>query len=499
MNNSNDSFEKLIIHSKVFESIKVPERNKRFKILQNNVMKLRNSLGLLNVSKPKRKINRKKGKKVNLTNSVTKSIVRNLNEEKKIKKFASLENFIPYNDSNNDNIIDNKQSKDINLLYMDRVSTLKRKNKELLNKMKKNENNENNENSYRDYYNINKNDIFMTESNLPKIQNNSRNDNGNHNPLRKVLTESNNYYENTINNILNNKKIINQYNLKTNNIILRSNSDKKMLPPIILTKKNILNMNKKKNNKNNKNDKNNISNDLNDRKEKSMSDINTEDKSDKNDNDNNNKNINKKKSLTIEAERQKILHKKLFSDLNNKVINIFGNNSSKNTNNPEINNLITSVNKINTNFKNKKFYHEIEKWIMSTKFKYMNWKYGIADINKYFIDMKEFGEKEEKELEMRKSFYEKVDSVINELKEDKEKKELKEIKNKYGININKEEKKIIKDNEYWNGDQANNKKEEMSKILKIMKERKEKEKKNKHLIEEIMFQCKKGINNINNL
>ena len=57
--------------------------------------------------------------------------------------------------------------------------------------------------------------------------------------------------------------------------------------------------------------------------------------------------------------------------------------------------------------------------------------------------MKEFGEREEKELEIRKSFYEKVDSVINELKEDKEKKELKEIKNKYGINISKEEKKVM--------------------------------------------------------
>ena len=486
MNNSNDSLEKLIIHSKIFESIKVPERNKRFKILQNNIMKLRNSLGLLNVSKPKRKINRKKGKKVNLINSLNK----NLNEEIKIKKFSSLENFVPYNDLNNDNITDSKEIKDINLLYMDRVSSLRRKNLVLLNKMKKNENNEN---SYRNYYNMNKNDIFMTESNLPKIKNKSQNINPNHNPLRKVLTESNNYYENTINNILNNKQSINEYNLKRNNIILRSNSDRKMLPPIIIKKEDILNTN------NNQNNKNSISNDLNDSKNITISDINSEDKNDNDINNKNNNNRDKKRNLTIEAERQKIFHKKLISDLNNKVKNIFGKNSSKNVNNPEINNLFTSANKINTDFKNKKYYHEIEKWILSTKFKYANWKYGIADINKYFIDMKEFGEREEKELEMRKSFYEKVDSVINELKEDKEKKELKEIKNKYGINISKEEKKIIKDNEYWNGDQAINKKEEMSKILKIMKDRKIKEKKNKDLIEEIMFQCKKGINNINNL
>ena len=114
---------------------------------------------------------------------------------------------------------------------------------------------------------------------------------------------------------------------------------------------------------------------------------------------------------------------------------------------------------------------------MSTKFKYADWKYGINDINKYFININEFGQKEEKELEMRKSFYEKVDSVINELKEDREKRELLEIEHKYGIKLNKEEKKIIKDNEYWMGDHAKNKREEICKVLKLTKERKIKEKK----------------------
>ena len=135
---------------------------------------------------------------------------------------------------------------------------------------------------------------------------------------------------------------------------------------------------------------------------------------------------------------------------------------------------------------------------MSSKFKYADWKYGIADINKYFIDMKGFGEQEEKELEMRKSFYEKVELVINELKEEKEQRDLLNIENKYGIKINDEEKKIIKDNEYWIDDQACDKLEEMSKVLKMMKERKIKEKAKRNLIEKIMFECKKGVNNINN-
>ena len=112
--------------------------------------------------------------------------------------------------------------------------------------------------------------------------------------------------------------------------------------------------------------------------------------------------------------------------------------------------------------------------------------------------MNEFGENEEKELEMRKSFYEKVNLVINELKEDKEKRELLNIERKYGIKIDNEEKKTLKDNEYWNEDKANNKMDEMCKVLKLTKQRKLKEKEQRNVIEEILFQCKKGVNNINN-
>ena len=498
-NSSNNYTDKLILHSKIFQSLKVPERNKRLNDLQKNAIKLRNSIGLLNTSKEKRKINRKKAKKALLINPITNSMITNLNEEKKIKKFASLENFIPYNESNIDSIGSN-QFKDKNMLYMDRASTLKRKNLILLEKMKKIDNRDN---SYKNVYNINKNELFITDSNLPSINYNNGNK---HNSLRKVLTESNNYYENKINILKNNKQNINNindFNQKLNNIIIRSNSDKKMLPPIRLKKDNLLTINNDQNNNNNNDLTKNESSNLNDSKDINLSflDSNSEEKNENENNINkNNNNKNKNINLTIEAERKKSLRKKI-SNLNNKVIDIFGSNTSrkKNNNNPEINNLITSVNKINKDFKNTRYSYELEKWIMSTKFKYADWKYGINDINKYFINMNEFGQKEEKELEMRKSFYEKVDSVINELKEDREKRELLEIEHKYGIKLNKEEKKIIKDNEYWMGDHAKNKREEICKVLKLTKERKIKEKKNRNLIEEILFQCKKGVNNINNL
>ena len=332
MNNSNNSIDKLVIHSKIFQSLKVPERNKRLNDLQKNLIKLRNSIGLLNTSKEKRKINRKKAKKALLINPITNSMITNLNEEKKIKKFASLENFIPYNESNIDSIGSN-QIKDKNMLYMDRASTLKRKNLKLLEKMKKNDNKDN---SYKNLYNINKNELFITDSNLPHINYNNGNK---HNSLRKVLTESNNYYENTINILNNNKQNINDFNKKLNNIIIRSNSDKKMLPPIRLKKEKLLTIN----NDQNKNDLiKNQSSDLNDSKDINLSflDSNSEEKNDNENNININKNNNNKNiNNTIEAERKKPLRKKI-SNLNNKVIDIFGSYTSRKKNNPEINNLI---------------------------------------------------------------------------------------------------------------------------------------------------------------
>jgi DNA replication initiation complex subunit (GINS family) len=73
---------------------------------------------------------------------------------------------------------------------------------------------------------------------------------------------------------------------------------------------------------------------------------------------------------------------------------------------------------------------------MRSKFRYAQWRYGIADTEKYFIDINDFGKKEENELDHRKSFYEKVDLVIKELKEDEEKKEIMDDTEKYGIKIN---------------------------------------------------------------
>ena len=500
MKNSNSSIEQKFVYSKIFQELTVPERNKRLKDLQKNIIILRNSLGLLSIPKNKRKVNRPKTRKSIKINSLPESMIKDLYKQKRTKRFSIFESYSPQkNNSNNELLTINNEIKEANRLYLDRspaLNAIKRKNDVLLQKI--NRKNDLNNDSYKDLYNIHKNEVFMTEFNLPNINTVNKK----HNSLRKVHTESNNYYEDTINYLNYNKDSTRNYNYNYNDIykaeIIRSSSDKNFLPPIKLKKEKLLGKNSLKNNGYNQNQIRNRYNQIYNEPENNISLSNNSLKEENDIENNKNPDINKQKRyLTIETERR-YLPKKKISKTKNRMISIVGDNNQGRKDGPEIKNLVKRINNISANVKNRQLYYELEKWIMSSKFKYANWKYGIADINKYFVDMKGFGEQEEKELEMRKSFYEKVELVINELKEEKEKRDLLNIESKYGIKINDEEKKIIKDNEYWIDDQACDKLEEMSKVLKMTKERKIKEKEKRNLIEKIMFQCKKGVNNINN-
>ena len=75
---------------------------------------------------------------------------------------------------------------------------------------------------------------------------------------------------------------------------------------------------------------------------------------------------------------------------------------------------------------------------MKSKIKLAQWKFGIAEIEKYFVDLKAYGKPEEEELLKRKTFYDVVEDLIDEIKKEKEEKDIKKIKNAY----KKEEKKI---------------------------------------------------------
>lgn len=190
-----------------------------------------------------------------------------------------------------------------------------------------------------------------------------------------------------------------------------------------------------------------------------------------------------------------------ISGLNKKLVELFGyNHKYSNQKNPQMIKFISRLNNLKKILRKKNYEYELNKWIMSSKFKYAKWKFGINDLDKYFTDVEELGIKEKNELELRKSFYKKIDLLINQLREEKEIREIKEREKAYGIDINKEDSnKKVKDNEYWIDDMAKNKMVEQNIFLKKAKERKLKEQKNREIIDNILLKCKQRAFNINNM
>lgn len=136
-------------------------------------------------------------------------------------------------------------------------------------------------------------------------------------------------------------------------------------------------------------------------------------------------------------------------------------------------------------------------WEMKSKIKLAQWKFGIAEIEKYFVDLRAYGKPEEEELLKRKTFYDVVEDLIDEIKKEKEEEDIKKIKNAY----KKEEKKSInnlekkedeKDQEKNNDlnmvDNAINKHAEESGVLKKIKNRRINEERKRHLINNILVQ-----------
>ena len=364
MKNSNSSIEQKFVYSKIFQELTVPERNKRLKDLQKNVIKLRNSLGLLNIPKNKRKVNRPKPRKSIIMNSIPESMIKDLYKDKRTKRFSILQSYSPQNNnSNNEFLTISNEIKEANRLYLDRspaLNALKRKNDALLQKI--NRRNDLNNDSYKDLHNIHKNDIFMTEFNLPNINTVNKN----HNSLRKVHTESNNYYEDTINYLHYNKDSSRNYNYNYNDIykdqMIKSSSDKNILPPIKLKKEKLLGNNSPKNNNYSQNQIRNKYNQLYENNTENNISLSNKSLKEKNDTENNKvTDINKqKRNLTIETERR-YLPKKYTSKTKNRMISIFGNSNQGKKDGPEIKALVKKINNISANVKNRQLYYELEK------------------------------------------------------------------------------------------------------------------------------------------
>ena len=136
-------------------------------------------------------------------------------------------------------------------------------------------------------------------------------------------------------------------------------------------------------------------------------------------------------------------------------------------------------------------------WEMKSKIKLAQWKFGIAEIEKYFVDLRAYGKPEEEELLKRKTFYDVVEDLIDEIKKEKEEKDIKKIKNAYkkeekksinNLEKKEEEKDQEKNSDLNMVDNAMNKHAEESGVLKKIKNRRINEERKRHLINNILVQ-----------
>ena len=161
--------------------------------------------------------------------------------------------------------------------------------------------------------------------------------------------------------------------------------------------------------------------------------------------------------------------------------------------------------KIKNRINNKLNEQDLIDWEMKSRFKLAQWKYGIAEIQKYFVDLQAYGKPEEEELLKRKTFYDFVEDLIDEIKKGREEKEIKSIEdkyinnnenNKFGIN-KKKDKKDQENNDLNAFDNTTNKQIEINEILEKIKLRKKKEKQKRLIVDNILFKSdmrRKAIN-----
>ena len=441
---SKSHIDKIILNSKIFHTIKFPENKKGLSDIQKYLSQLGNSVKLLNNTKSNDKIIQRNS--IHISRSV---LLKNKKEENKSSTYEINDDYKSYN-----------KSKIRTKYCSDKTTLLKERNELILNRILKNkEKSESNIIKVTDekIRNSKKEEIFVTSFDFPKVK--EKNDKkGVSGILKADLNETN---KKTINSRFRNYRLslpkIGSDSIKGNTIEL-PNSPNRIKSHIIRPN---ISFNKKI-------DKNKLYT------KEENTDIN---------------NINPKEKLD----------KLNLHQLNKKLISLFGYDFKNPTPiSPQIGNFLKKLKKIKLLLNKKNCEYELDKWIMRSKMKYVKWKFGIDDLEKYFMNVDEFGIKEKNELELRKSFYKKLNILIDELKEEKEMRKIKEREKAYGINANNEEKDVIKNIKFWNGEKAMNIMKEQSKILKMTKQRKIKEQKNREIIESILIKTKQRAFNINN-
>ena len=472
--NTKTSFDNKLVHSNIFKTLKVPERRQRLANLNKGVINLNKVINLLEVN-----LNKKNNqKKINHSLDPTSKLTRlKINEEQKLKKFISLENLISQKaNTNSESLTISNSKRSRNVLFMDRYSSLKRKNQIILNKLNSNDNNNIKKSLYGKLFNTNNNENITSEFNLSKSKNLTRNNN----ILRKINTESTNFYENKINSKRN-----------LNELTERNISSIKILPPIKIKKENLIIDNKystisTKVLNESKNFNDSLSSNISKNSEKNIKDEEKEENQ-------NNLDYLKKNYIRIKPQTDRSYSSSIknISKTNNNIIKFLAENPSLSSNSQVVKNYNKNIKTI----KNSRYKYDIDNWVMKLKFKYANWKYGIEDVQKYFIDLKDIGKDEEKELERRRSFFEKVELMVKNLNEEQERKKYMNVYKKYGINVN-DQKKNLKENEFWVNELNDKKMRELNKELKLTEQRKIKEKENRKKLKNILKKYREGFDNI---
>ena len=442
---SKSPINKYIFYSKIFETIKIPENRNGFGEIQKYITKLKKSVKLLDQSKSNDKINQR--------NSMhpSKSVMLKNKKLEKEKETKDIINDYKSDKINRSNTKDDTRINSISRFRKDKLSVLKKllknKNKKINNTYNNNNNTINialihhhkyNEKLIRKMPKLKKGQIFMTSFDYPKKDKLQENNN-NKEILKTELNENKN-----ITNI-NHRFFLPKIEPKSSRVIMiqQKNTRNNRLK-IHLLRPNFSSATKRIRNILNKNDKEN--------------------------------------------------EKDYIIELNKKLIDY----KHPTPSNFDIENFIKKLKNIKKILNKKCYEYELDKWSIRAKMKYVDWKFRINELEKYFINVDEFDIEEKNELELRKSFYKKLNILIDELKEEKEKKKIKEREKSYGIDLKKEDEKIMKNNEYWNIDKMINFLREQYQFLKKVKDRKIKEQKNRELIQSILIKSRQSVFNINN-
>ena len=108
-----------------------------------------------------------------------------------------------------------------------------------------------------------------------------------------------------------------------------------------------------------------------------------------------------------------------------------------------------------------------------------------------------YGKPEEEEIEKRKTFYEHVEDVIDDIHKVQQKKEIEKLNKKYGIDQDKKKIEKSKKNKKEFNIPQQNQMVELSRALKEIEKRRKMEKQKRKEIEDILFKCKQSLYSIN--